>query len=372
VTRIAVYGAGGYTGRLVVAELARRDIDTVRVGRDAARLQAAGPAGGEVRIAAIDDPAALAAAFDGCAAVVNCAGPFTPLGEPVVRAAIAAGCHYVDTTAEQLYIKRIFDACAAAAQAAGVTVVPAMGYDIVPGDLLCHLTGRAVAPVARLTLAYDIRKFGMTRGSMRSVLQMYTGGEVSWSGGTWKDGADGRVRRDPVRFDGDARPAATIRWPGGEIVTVPRHLEVDELEVVMRGDALVPRPASVIAPSLMPVMSTVMRTPLRGGLDRLIGRLPEGPPEAKRRRARFAFVAEAVGTDGRRARGTLSGVDVYGSTAVIAVAGALQLVRGTAPSGVRAPAEVVDAAAFLDALAPAGIAWSVDAEATAEVLLSRR
>lgn len=362
---VAVYGAGGYTGRLVLAELKRRGIDMVLVGRGHERLAAAGRIAGvpdaPVHVAGVDDSAALAGAFAGCAAVINCAGPFTHLGEPVVRAAIAAGCHYVDTTAEQLYIKRIFDECGADAEAAGVTVVPAMGYDIVPGDLLCHETAAAVGPVAHLTLAYDIKDFGMTRGSMHSVLQMYTGGEVAWARGWWTDQVEGPIRRDPVLFDGDAKPAPTVRWPAGEIITVPRHVDVDVFDVVMRGDALIPKPASVIAPSMMPIMKAVMKTPLGRGLDSLVNRLPEGPKEAKRERARFAFVATAVGRDGRKARGVLSGTDVYGSTAVIAVAGVRQLIDGSAPAGVLAPAQALKAAAFLDELAPDGINWSVEA-----------
>jgi short subunit dehydrogenase-like uncharacterized protein len=359
--KIAVYGAGGYTGRLVAAELGRRGTDRVLVGRGRERLEAAASAagGGEVRIAGLDDHAALAAALDDCDAVVNCAGPFTSLGEPVVRAAIAAGTHYVDTTAEQLYVQRIFEGCGDAAAAAGVTVVPACGYDIVPGDLLSHLTGERVEPVELLTLAYDIRDFGMTRGSARSVLVMYTGGEVAYGGGEWRPGG-GPTRRPPVRFPGDARAAATVRWPAGEIVTVPRHLKVRDVEVVMRGDALVPGPIAPVAPTLMPMMTAIMKTPLSGGLDWLVGKLPEGPAEAKRRRARFAFVAEATAADGRSARGVLEGEDVYATTAAIAVEGATRLAAGGVRAGVLAPAEAFDPAGFLDAFADRGLSWSVE------------
>ncbi|WP_026910491.1 saccharopine dehydrogenase family protein [Patulibacter minatonensis] len=361
--KIAVYGAGGYTGRLVAARVRAKGAEPVLVGRGTERLRhaasAAGVEGAELRTAGLDDPDALARALDGCAAVVNCAGPFTRLGEPVVRAAIAAGCHYVDTTAEQLYIQRIFDTCGVDAASAGVTVIPAMGYDIVPGDLLCHLVGTAVAPVQRLTLAYDIRDFGMTRGSARSVLEMYTGGEVAYRAGTWAPGG-GPTRRDPVVFPGETRPAKTVRWPAGEIVTVPRHLEVREVDVVMRADALVPSPVSVVAPSLMPIMTAVMRTPLGRGLDKLVGRLPEGPSEEQRRKARFGFVAEATGTDGRTSRGVLQGEDVYGSTAAIAVEGATRLAGGGSAAGVLAPSQAFDPEDLLAALAGDGITWSVD------------
>src|SRR5260370_878772 len=111
--RIAIYGAGGYTGRLVAAEVIGRGAEAVLVGRGRERLEAtvAAAGGGEVRVGTLDDPSGLVAAIADCDAIVNCAGPFTTLGEPVVQAAIAAGIHYVDTTAEQLYVERIFARC---------------------------------------------------------------------------------------------------------------------------------------------------------------------------------------------------------------------------------------------------------------------
>ncbi len=104
--KIAVYGASGYQAKLVLAELSRRDIDAVLVGRNAGRLREAAASAGiadvERQVADVDDHDTLVAAFRACDSVINCAGPFTPSGRRVVRAAIAAGCHYVDTAGEQL------------------------------------------------------------------------------------------------------------------------------------------------------------------------------------------------------------------------------------------------------------------------------
>ena len=121
--KIAVYGASGYQGKLVLAELARRSIDMLIVGRDGARLRTAattaGVAGAEQRVAGTDDLDALVAAFRDVDAVINCAGPFTSSGHAVIRATIAAGCHYVDTSGEQLYTKGVFDTFADEAERAG-------------------------------------------------------------------------------------------------------------------------------------------------------------------------------------------------------------------------------------------------------------
>lgn len=108
--KIAVYGASGYQGKLVLTELARRNIETVLAGRNPARLEetasAAGLLDAERRVADTSDQEALVRAFRGCDGVINCAGPFTSSGEAVVRAAIAAGCHYVDTSASSSTSRR--------------------------------------------------------------------------------------------------------------------------------------------------------------------------------------------------------------------------------------------------------------------------
>jgi short subunit dehydrogenase-like uncharacterized protein len=175
--RIAVYGASGYTGTLVAAEVHKRGEKLALVGRNPDRLRAAatqaGIADAEIRHAEVSDLGGLTAAFADCDAVINCAGPFTLFGVPVVRAAIAAGCHYVDTSAEQLFVKRVFDEAHRDAQRAGVTVVPAAGFDIVAGDVLAHVTGRAVEPVRELRLGCSTTALDMTRGTMHSMLEIF-------------------------------------------------------------------------------------------------------------------------------------------------------------------------------------------------------
>ncbi|MGB0096656.1 MAG: saccharopine dehydrogenase NADP-binding domain-containing protein [Solirubrobacteraceae bacterium] len=207
---IAVYGATGYTGRLVAAELERRGLRAVLSGRDSERLRklaAEVSPRAAIRPAAVADRTALAAAFRGCNAVINCAGPFRRLGPPVVRAAIAAGCHYVDTSAEQAHIRNVFDTFSTDARHAGVSVVPATRYDIIPGDFIAHLTGTRVEPVERLVLGNGTPRFSMTRGSPRSTLVMMKGGDVAYEDGAWVKAR--RVRR--LKLQSPETPSP-LRW----------------------------------------------------------------------------------------------------------------------------------------------------------------
>src|SRR6478609_2397330 len=148
---IAVYGATGFTGKLVAAELERRGLGAVLCGRSEAKLAPlAARHGFGFRAARNDDPRALREAFAGCAAVISCAGPFLQVGEPVVEAAIDAGCHYIDTTGETPFIARVLEHHGPAAEAAGVTLVPGIGFDYLPGDLIAHLAAEGEADVEEL------------------------------------------------------------------------------------------------------------------------------------------------------------------------------------------------------------------------------
>ncbi len=104
--------------------------------------------------ARLDDPAALRELLEPCAAVISCAGPFVEHGEPVVRAAVAAGTHYLDTTGEQPFMRAVFDDHGPRAERAGVALLTAMGFDYAPGDMLAALAAEDMGPLDEIVLAY--------------------------------------------------------------------------------------------------------------------------------------------------------------------------------------------------------------------------
>ncbi|MBD3147041.1 saccharopine dehydrogenase family protein [Microbispora bryophytorum] len=344
--KIAVFGANGYQGKLVAAELVRRGVEAVLVGRDPVRLARAAASVGlvhlEKRVATVDDHPGLVEALRGCDAVVNCAGPFTPSGEAVVRAAITAGLHYVDTAGEQLYISGIFATFAAAAEAAGVTVVPATTDACLPADLLAHLLAARIGPLDELTSIHVIvGGGGPSRGSLRSVIETIESvraGGLAYDDGAWRPGVP--ARRDAVTLPGEPEATRVVRFPLPEVVTVPRHVAVRHVEGLAEAE-LVERLNS-------PVPAAVVES------------LPEGPSEDSRRGQRFTYVLDALGADGRRARGIVRGTDTYGTTAAIAAESACRLAAGPAKAGVLAPAQAFDSLDFLDYLARHGIRWSIE------------
>jgi short subunit dehydrogenase-like uncharacterized protein len=319
--RLAVLGATGYTGRLVVAEAQARGLSLRLVGRDEGRLRALAGDGDEVRVADARDVEALTRAFDGSLAVVSLAGPFLEVGDAPVRAAVAAGSHYLDTTGEQAFAHGVYADHGEAAERAGVALLTMFGFDYVPGDLAARLACEGRDEVDRVHVCYAVAGGGTSRGTKRSIAAIMRNPLRSWT--------DGRLT--PTRFGATVRTfrfpwgdRTGVEWGGGEPLTVPRHTRVREVRAYVRAPRLA-APAGRIGRLAAPVLAAAARL------------APEGPAEA-RRTARFTVLADADGT-----RAALAGVDPYSSTASIVLAGVEAIAAGELRGvGARAPAEAFD------------------------------
>ncbi|CAN5846693.1 saccharopine dehydrogenase NADP-binding domain-containing protein [soil metagenome] len=355
--RIVLIGATGYTGTLVAGELAGGASPFVLTGRDSSKLgRLARDLGvAETRVVDVTNRGSLRRALRPGDVVINCAGPFTDLGEAVVAACIESGTHYVDTTGEQRFMKRIFDHYDRAARDAGVVVANAMAFEYAIGDCAVAVAAEGLAtplPSVDVTYAWQGGAAASSRGTRRSMLRVLREGGYMYRGGEWRTQAVGAQRRTVRLPDGTSR--AALSFPAGETLSVPRHLEVEEVRgwiVAGRYAAAVMPLVSGVLPSLVRLSSPVTERVLRGA--------PDGPPEEARKASRFTIQVEAAGADGARRAVSVRGQDPYGLTAIIAVHGAMRVLESAGTrSGVLTPAQLLEPAAFLEMLAPYGLTWN--------------
>lgn len=366
---IAVYGATGYTGRLVATELRDRGIDAVLCGRDGGRLRGVASDLGvdwPVRVAAVDDPGALRKALRGAAALISCAGPFAFYGAPVIDAALDAGVHYLDTAGEQPYIRGVYEHLDGPAREAGCAVIPAVGFDYLPGDLVAALAARGHSRLDELVIAYAVSGFAMSRGTMRSGMEMLSTADVEYTDGALRPAGNAPLGESFAFPDGIGEQPV-MRYPGGEVVTVPRHVETREVRYRWTASSFAPHGAlAPLLPYAFPVVRALLRTPLRTLAESQIDRLPEGPGGDARRAGRWTVVAEARRGTEVLGRAVVSGADMYGITAVIAVRAAeLVAEESFDGAGALAPAQAFDPEEFLRFLEPHGVAFRVEDQPSA-------
>jgi len=213
---IAVFGASGFTGKLVAEYLALRDkTDAPRrwalAGRDLAKLAAVQTeTGADAALihADSDDPASLADLARRARVVITTVGPYQLYGSPMVAACAEAGTDYVDLCGETAWMRAMIDAHDAKAKASGARIVFSCGFDSIPFDLgVAYLQD-----VAR-------RRFGApcprVKGRVRKLKGTFSGGTAASFRATLaaaaKDPATLALLRDPFAltpgFSGPKQPS---------------------------------------------------------------------------------------------------------------------------------------------------------------------
>ena len=133
-SRWLLYGATGFTGQRIATQAVARGLQPVLAGRDQARVSAlAKSLNLESRVVALDDTEALYKLVAEFSTVLHAAGPFVDTYEPMLKACLQAGTHYLDLSGEIAAYEAIAKNDAAA-RAAGIMLLAGAGFDMVPGD----------------------------------------------------------------------------------------------------------------------------------------------------------------------------------------------------------------------------------------------
>lgn len=231
---VMIYGANGYTGKLIVAEAVKRGMHPVLAGRNRDALDAlASPHKLTRRIFELHDAATIDRNLDGVQILLNCAGPFSQTCEPLLEACLRNKVHYLDITGEI----DVFERCHHThprAQHEGVVVFPGTGFDVVPTDCLAAMLKQRMPDATQLLLGFDAGG-GPSPGTARtSVEGLAKGGRARINGElaevplAWKT-------REYTRTDGSVRTAMSIPW--GDVYTAFVSTGIPNIETYMTAPA---------------------------------------------------------------------------------------------------------------------------------------
>lgn len=338
---VLLYGATGFTGRLIVEKARSQGLPLTLAGRDPAAI-AALAAGCALpgRVGALEDPAALDRLLAGMAVVLHAAGPFSATSRPMLDACLRNRVHYLDITGEIA----VFEACAArdqAAKAAGIMVMPGVGFDVVPSDCLCaHVAARLAEPT-RLSLF--IKGLGdVSRGTARTMIEGLGHGTAVRRDGRIVELPE--IPRGCADFGAGPEPVVGLGW--GDVSTAYHSTGIPDVAVFFRTSRQLER--------LMGLPGAVRRALGSGLGQRLLKRLvalgPSGPGAAARAAGRAILLAEAHNGRGEVARARLTTGDPYALTAETALIIAAKVLAGLAPAGFQTPSRAYGADLIL--LAP--------------------
>src|SRR5688500_7482752 len=232
--RPLIYGATGYTGRLISSLAPSYGLRPVLAGRNpAAVAQLAGSLGLDHRAASLDNPQRLDELLTGIDVVLHCAGPFSRTARPMADACLRNRVHYLDITGE-IEVMEMLAARDAEARSAGVMLMPGTGFDVVPSDCLALYLKQRMPKATSLQLA--IRGTGaLSHGTASTMLEHRArGGMVRRNGKLTSVPPAWRTRT--IDF-GDGKLSRGVTIPWGDVATAFYTTGIPNIEVY----AAVPR-----------------------------------------------------------------------------------------------------------------------------------
>jgi short subunit dehydrogenase-like uncharacterized protein len=327
-----LYGAYGFTGRLLVEEAVRRGHRPLLAGRSPKKLAPlAEQYGLEWQAYPLNDQSALGRSLREVRLVFHAAGPFVHTAPPMRAACLEAGAHYMDITGELPVFQDTY-ALHERALEKGVALVSGAGMDVIPSDCLAMYAASQVPGANWLETAIASSGSAVSGGTLKSSLEMGPRGGMRRREGVLVSHPLGRGSKK-VRFHDRERTVLPVSW--GDLEAAYRSTGIPNISSYL---AFPPRLVGLVERSGWALRLVLRATPVRRLLQRVGGRLAKGPSEDQRREGRTRFWACASAPDGGRFEAGLETLESYRLTAEGGIRGVEKLLE-TPKAGALSPAQ---------------------------------
>ncbi len=331
-TNFLLYGSTGFTGDLMARLAVQRGLRPILAGRNRVKIEAqARELGLDCRVFELNDAAALERAVGEVAAVLNCAGPFLYTAKPIVEACLKVGTHYLDITGEYPVFEMIV-ARDEQARARGVTLLPAVGFDVAPTDCLAAHLKHRLPTATHLTLAWSIKgRTNFSRGSSLTMIEaLPSGGKIRHNGRLETVPLGAKTRMIDLGYG----PAKVIQEPWGDVFTAFYTTGIPNIEEYMPSSKQVER-LGMLARYLGPLLALA---PVKNWMKRNVQKQPPGPTAEMRATCRGLVWGEVTDDKGRRAVSRLEGPEPgYTWTLITALDAVEKVLAGLAQAGFTTP-----------------------------------
>lgn len=301
-----IYGANGYTGRLIVNEAKERGMQPILAGRNKAVIEElCAETGFECRVFELEDKSAVREALEGVAVVLHCAGPFSATSQPMIEACLANHCHYLDITGE-ISVFANAHRQSDEAMRADVVLMPGVGFDVVPTDCLAASLVELLPAATTLKLAFESGG-KMSPGTAKTSVEGLAGGgcvredgKLKWVPLAWKS--------REIPFEHGKRMAVTIPW--GDVFTAYISTGVPDIEVYMAAP-----PSTVLQMKRLRMLRPLLSMQwVQNAMKRRIEKSVKGPGTDARQASQMQLWGEVSSADGRSVSATMITPDGYDVT----------------------------------------------------------
>jgi len=330
-----IYGANGYTGKLIAKEARKRGMKPILAGRNTESIEAiSAETGFDFLVFDLDDGPAVSEALEGVSIVLHCAGPFSATSQPMVEACLRNGCHYLDITGEISVFANAHKQ-SDEARHADVVLMPGVGFDVVPTDCLAATLVKALPAATAIVLAFQSGS-RMSPGTAKTSIEGLAGGgcvrkdgKLTWVPLAWKT--------REIRFPQGKRLAVTIPW--GDVFTAYISTGVPDIEVYMSTP-----PSSIMQMKRMRMLKPLLTMQwVQNLMKRRVEKSVTGPEIVERRNSQMQLWGEVSTADGRSVSATMTTPNGYDVTVTASLGIVEHLIENDVEGGFYTPSLLMGA-----------------------------
>ncbi len=328
-----LYGANGYTGKLITRLASQYGLSPILAGRNKASIK---PLAEEYRlqylIFDLNDEANLLAALSQVKLVLHAAGPFIHTARQMVEGCLKTGTHYLDITGEIT----VFEMCKSynsKALEAGIMIMPGVGFDVVPTDCMALFLKKQMPDATALQLAFASVGGGLSHGTATTMAE-----------GLGQSGAvriDGKIVKKPLGHKGmwvdfGIKKLYVMTIPWGDISTAYHTTGIHNIETYT---GVSPKAFNWLKYQWL--YNWLLRTNfVKGRVKNRINEKPAGPADEDRAKAMSLVWGEVTNASGKEVSAKMQGPDGYTITAHTSLIIIKKMLEGNISSGYHTPAEV--------------------------------
>ncbi len=330
-SKFLLYGANGYTGRLIAKLAASYNLEPILAGRAESSIM---PMANELqlpyRIIDLDDTEALKNVLAEVKLVLHCAGPFAYTAKQMITACLQTGVHYLDINGD-ISVFEMGKKYDTAAKEKNIMIMPGVGFDVVPTDCIALHLKNKLPDATHLKLAFASVGGGLSHGTAITIADKIGEGSAARE--------NGKIVRKPlgqkgmwVAF-GEAK-LFVMSIPWGDISTAYFSTGIANIETY-----------TGIAPKLYRLLkwqwafNWLLRTNfVRNIIKNKINAKPPGPSDEQRKNSKSFVWGEVTNAAGQTMNTAISCYDGYTLTAHSSLLIAKKILEGNFKAGYQTPA----------------------------------
>ena len=335
-----IYGAYGYTGKLIVAEAIKRGHQPVLAGRDPYALQQVANTYDLESIAfELSDEEKLHSVLKRFDLVLHAAGPYSATARPMIQACLKTKTHYIDITGEIEVFEYIASKHQAALEA-GIVMLPGAGFDVVPTDCMAAFLKQQLPDATQLEMGF---KGGskLSRGTALTMTEsLHKGGAIR---------KDGKIISVPNAYKSrnweiDSKSVSFVSIPWGDVSTSYHSTGIGDIVLYMAAP-----------PKLIHRMKKMDKFRWFLGLKLVqsfmksrVRKKVKGPDDNHRSTTRSIIWGEVSNDKGETVQAMLNVPEGYTLTALTSVTSAERILKGELEPGFYTPSKAFGSDFILD------------------------